>query len=82
VLDLSYDKKEHVMELVERLSPDRKTSVLVGIDLTSKQRWREERLRELRTSFPSTERAHGSMFGAHPKLKPFTLKDELKDYDL
>ncbi len=53
VLDLSYDKKEHVMELVERRSPRRKTSIVVEIDLRSKRHLREERLSELRLTFPS-----------------------------
>ncbi len=49
VLDLAYDKKEHVMELVERRAPGGKTSVLVDIDISSKKHLREERLRELMT---------------------------------
>ncbi len=54
VLDLSYDKKEHVMKLVERRSPGRKTSIVVELDLSSKRRLREERLNELRLMFSST----------------------------
>jgi len=52
VIDLSYDKKQHVMELVERRAPRGKTSVVVDLDLRTKRPLREERLRELRTSFP------------------------------
>ncbi len=50
VLDLAYDKKEHVMELVERRALGGKTSVVVDIDITSKKYLREERLRELNPS--------------------------------
>jgi omega-amidase len=51
VLDLSYDKKEHVMELVERRSPGKKTTVVADLDLAAKRPLREERLRELRHHF-------------------------------
>ncbi len=53
VLDLSYDNKEHVMELVERRSPSRKTSIVVELDLSSKRPLRNERLSELRLAIPS-----------------------------
>ncbi len=52
VIDLSYDRKEHVMELVEHKVPAGKASVVIDLDLASKRPFREERLRELRTSFP------------------------------
>jgi predicted amidohydrolase len=54
VIDLNYNKKQHVMELVEHRASEGKTSVVVDLDLRSKRPFREERLRELRTSFPST----------------------------
>ncbi len=63
VLDLSYDKKEHVMELVERRSPGRKTSIIVEIDLGSKRHLREERLRELRLTFPPGSASYLSELG-------------------
>jgi len=50
VIDLIYDKKEHVMELSERTAQDKTTSVVVDLDLTSKSGLRRERLRELRPS--------------------------------
>ena len=50
VIDLLYDKKEHVMELLERGAQDRRTSVVVDLDLGSKSGLRRERLRELRPS--------------------------------
>lgn len=53
VIDLSYDKKEHVMELVEQRAPDKITSVLAELDLSSNRPLREERLRELRLKLPS-----------------------------
>jgi omega-amidase len=52
IIDLSYDRKQHVMELVEHRAPSGKSSVVVDLDLRSKRPFREERLRELRTSFP------------------------------
>lgn len=52
VLDLSYDKKEHVMELIEHRAPEKRTSVIVDLDLRSKRPLRKERLSELRASFP------------------------------
>ena len=48
VIDLIYDKKEHVMELFERTAQDKTTSVVVDLDLASKSGLRRERLRELR----------------------------------
>lgn len=48
VIDLRYDRRTHVMELAEHMAPNRKTSVVVDLDLTSKRPLREERLRELR----------------------------------
>ena len=49
VIDLVYDKKEHIMELVERSAKDKRTSlVVVDLDLASKSELRKERLRELR----------------------------------
>jgi omega-amidase len=51
IIDLSYDRKQHVMELVEHRAPSGKTFILVDLDLRSKRPFREERLRELRTSF-------------------------------
>ena len=50
VIDLVYDKKEHVMELLERVAKDKRTSVVVDLDLASKSGLRRERLRELRPS--------------------------------
>ena len=50
VIDLIYDKKEHVMELFERTAQDKTTSVVVDLDLASKSGLRRERLRELRPS--------------------------------
>ncbi len=50
VIDLVYDRKEHVMELVERRAPDSTTSLVVELDLDSKKHLREERLGELRPS--------------------------------
>ena len=52
IVDLSYDRKQHVMELVERAAPRGRTSVAVDLDLRSKRPLREERLRELHTPFP------------------------------
>jgi omega-amidase len=54
ILDLSYDKKQHIMELVERTSPPRKTSVVADIDIASKRPLRDERLNELRLTFPKS----------------------------
>ena len=50
VIDLAYDRKEHVMELAERKAQDKRTCLVVELDLGSKKRLREERLRELRPS--------------------------------
>ena len=50
VIDIIYDKKEHVMELLERVARDKRTSVVVDLDLASKSGLRRERLRELRPS--------------------------------
>ncbi|MDA4124085.1 MAG: carbon-nitrogen hydrolase family protein [Thaumarchaeota archaeon] len=52
VVDLKYDREEHVMELVERTLRGRQTSIVVELDLLSKRDLREERLHELRRSFP------------------------------
>jgi omega-amidase len=51
IIDLNYDKKQHVMELVEHSAPSGKSFIVVDLDLRSKRPFREERLRELRTSF-------------------------------
>lgn len=48
VINLSYDKKAHVMELVEHRAPKGKSSVVVDLDLRGLRPLREERLRELR----------------------------------
>jgi predicted amidohydrolase len=48
VMNLSYDKKAHVMELIEYRAPKGKTSIVVDLDLRSLRPLREERLRELR----------------------------------
>jgi predicted amidohydrolase len=48
IIDLSYDRRTHVMELAEHTAPDGRTSVVVDLDLASKRPLREERLRELR----------------------------------
>jgi len=48
VIDLVYDKKERIMELIERVAQDRRTSLVVDIDFTAKSALRRERLRELR----------------------------------
>lgn len=53
VIDLNYDKKQHVMELVEHKAPPKKTSVVVDLDLRSNRVLREERLSELRASYLS-----------------------------
>lgn len=53
IIDLNYDRRQHVMELVEHSAPKGKNSIVVDLDLRSKRPLREERLRELRTSFPS-----------------------------
>ncbi len=50
VIDLIYDKKEHVMELFERVAQDKRTAVVVDLDLASKSGLRRERLGELRPS--------------------------------
>jgi predicted amidohydrolase len=50
VIDLVYDKKEYVMGLLERVAQDKRTSVVVDLDLASKRGLRRERLRELRPS--------------------------------
>jgi omega-amidase len=52
VLNLIYDKAEHVMELVERRSGARETSVVADLDLSSKRSLRQERIREMRFGFP------------------------------
>jgi predicted amidohydrolase len=52
VLDLKYDRKEHIMELVEHRVPRGKGSIIVDLDISSLKPLRKERLRELRTSFP------------------------------
>lgn len=51
VIDLSYDKKEHVMELVEGRAHNGKSMIVAELDLRSNRPLREERVRELRTSF-------------------------------
>lgn len=48
VMDLSYDKKAHVMELIEHRVHKGKRSIVVDLDLRSLRPLREERLRELR----------------------------------
>ena len=48
IIDLRYDKKAHVMELIEHKVPKGKRSIVVDIDLRSLRPLREERLRELR----------------------------------
>jgi predicted amidohydrolase len=48
VMDLRYDKKAHVMELIEHRVPKGKRSIVVELDLRSLRPFREERLRELR----------------------------------
>ena len=50
VIDLVYDKKERVMELLEKGARDKRTSVVVDLDLASKSGLRRERLRELKPS--------------------------------
>ena len=52
IIDLSYDRRQHVMELVEQQAPKGKTSIVVDLDLRSERPLREERLRELHTAFP------------------------------
>lgn len=47
ILDLRYDKKEHVMRLKEWKAKPRTTSLAVELDLKSNRAPREERLREL-----------------------------------
>ncbi len=47
VMDLTYDKKEHVMELIEHRAPKGKSTIVVDLDLRSLRPLREERLREL-----------------------------------
>jgi predicted amidohydrolase len=48
IMNLSYDKKQHVMELVEHRAPKGKSSIVVDLDLSSLRPLRDERLRELR----------------------------------
>ncbi|MDE1854367.1 MAG: carbon-nitrogen hydrolase family protein [Thaumarchaeota archaeon] len=55
VIDLSYDRKAHVMELAERMAPGRRTLVLADIDVSSKGPLRSERLRELRLTTSHSE---------------------------
>ncbi len=47
ILDLRYDKKEHVMHLVERQAHPLKTALVTELDIRSKRPYRRERLREL-----------------------------------
>ncbi len=61
VIDLVYDKREHVMGLVERAAPRKKTSLVVELDLSSKKPLREERLRELRPSIYTQNVADSSL---------------------
>lgn len=48
VIDLKYDRKEHIMELLELAAPPRKTSLVVDIDIDSKRSLRKERFDEVR----------------------------------
>jgi omega-amidase len=50
VFDLNYDKKEHVMELIEHRAPRGNSSIVVELDLRSMKPLREERLNELHPS--------------------------------
>ncbi|HEV2138834.1 MAG TPA: carbon-nitrogen hydrolase family protein [Nitrososphaerales archaeon] len=47
IVDLRYDKKAHVMKLIEHRVPRGKRSIVVDLDLRSLRHLREERLREL-----------------------------------
>ncbi len=57
ILILGYDKKEQVMEIVERRAPDKRTSIIARLDLRSLRPLREERLRELGTRSRKTRAA-------------------------
>ena len=47
VMDLQYDKKEHIMQLIERKARTQDKAVIADLDLRSNQRPRTERLNEL-----------------------------------
>ena len=57
ILDLGYDKKEQVMEIVEWRAPDKRTSIIARRDLRSLRPLRKERLRELGTRSRKTRAA-------------------------
>jgi len=50
ILDLRYNSREHVMQLVERKARPRKTALVAELDLRSQLSLRKERLRELLSS--------------------------------
>ncbi len=47
IIDLRYDRKEHLMHLVERQARPLRTALVTELDIGSKRPYRRERLREL-----------------------------------